>query len=75
MTDLAQMLGKLHKEVAEDLLSKIQSGQATAADLNVAVRFLKDNGIDSNMTIESPLANLAASLPFQDPDAPLKAVS
>ena len=75
MTDLAQMLGKLHKEVAEDLLSKIQSGQATAADLNVAVRFLKDNGIDSNMTNESPLANLAASLPFQAPAAPLKAVS
>ena len=75
MMDLHQLLEKLHNETAKFLLERVVSGEATAADLSVARQFLKDNGIDSNMTNESPLANLAASLPFQDPDAPLKAVS
>ena len=59
----------LHKGLAEDLLLRVQSGQATAAELNVARQFLKDNGIDSMAFAESPLVKLAEILPFEDTKA------
>lgn len=34
--------------------------------LNVARQFLKDNGIESRLTANSPLADLTESLPFPD---------
>tara|TARA_R110002096_G_scaffold79091_2_gene185785 strand:- start:184 stop:390 length:207 start_codon:yes stop_codon:yes gene_type:complete len=58
------ILAELHKNLAEDLLSKITSGEATAAELSVARAFLKDNGIDSTMEASEPLHNLAKTLPF-----------
>ena len=71
---LDNLLAQLHEELAKDLLIRVQSGEATAAELTAAIRFLKDNGIDAVMTQDSPLENLAKSLPFQDPDAPLQSV-
>lgn len=64
MADLEELLKLLHSGLAEKLLSKVQSGEATASDLNVARQFLKDNGVDSVPPKGSPLANLAHSLPF-----------
>jgi hypothetical protein len=59
----------LHRALAEDLISRIQSGTATAAELNVARQFLKDNGVDSLLTeAEQPVLRLASVVPFQDPD-------
>tara|TARA_R100001443_G_scaffold16974_1_gene27434 strand:- start:122 stop:328 length:207 start_codon:yes stop_codon:yes gene_type:complete len=58
------ILEKLHKHLAEDLLHKIQSGEATAAELSVARAFLKDNGIDATLEASEPLNNLAKTLPF-----------
>ena len=60
---------KLHLTLAEDLLTRINSGQATAAELNVARQFLKDNGVDSMSVAESPLVKLAEVLPFEDKSA------
>jgi len=60
---------KLHLNLAEDLLTRIQSGQATAAELNVARQFLKDNGVDSLAFQESPLIKLSDILPFGDKEA------
>lgn len=60
---------KLHLTLAEDLLTRITSGQATAAELNVARQFLKDNGVDSMSFAESPLIKLAEVLPFEDKSA------
>lgn len=54
----------LHEALAQDLLNRIKSGQATAADLNVARAFLKDNGIDAVPTEGSPVGNLMTNLPF-----------
>lgn len=71
---LEQMLEKLHSAVASDLLLRIESGQATAAEFAVAIKFLKDNGIDAHMTRDSPLENLAKTLPFEDPSAPIRSV-
>lgn len=64
---LEDIFAKLHEALGSDLLTKVQSGEATAAELNVARQFLKDNGIDGVPTKENPLGKLAASLPsFED---------
>lgn len=71
MPDLKKILEELHTGVATMLLDKIQTGEATAADLSVARQFLKDNGIDSVAFADSPIANLAAILPFENPEEPI----
>lgn len=68
MGDLAKILEDLHVEVAQGLLDRIRSGEATASDFNVARQLLKDNGIDSAPKKGNPLDNLAQSLPFTDND-------
>lgn len=40
-----ELLNKLHARLAEALLERIESGEAKAADLAAAVRFLADNGV------------------------------
>ena len=60
------LLADLHNEVALDLLRRVQSGEATSQELSVAVKFLKDNNIEAQMTENSPLANLVDSLPVFD---------
>ena len=70
-----KVMEDLHEAVAACLLNRIETGEATAAELSVAVKFLKDNGIDADLKQESPLLNLASSLPFQDPEAPLTSAS
>lgn len=57
-------LSDLHSAVAEELLRRVMTGDATSADLNVARGFLKDNGIDAGLDQSEPLANLAKTLPF-----------
>ena len=73
-TPLEKILEQLHEEVAKDLLARVCSGQATAAEMTAAIKFLKDNGIDAALTKDSPLENLAKSLPFEDPNAPIRSV-
>lgn len=63
------MLEKLHAAVAEELASRIKAGEATAADLAVAVKFLKDNGISAIVAPDSPITNLIKNLPFDVEDA------
>jgi hypothetical protein len=58
------IMEELHSAVALDLLGKIKTGEAKANDLGVAVRFLKDNGVESILVEGSPLANLVEGLPF-----------
>ena len=62
-----KILDELHDSVAKDLLAKVKSGEATASELSVAVKFLKDNGaVNEVITSESPMANLLESLPFEE---------
>jgi hypothetical protein len=61
-----ELLATLHAAVAKTLLDKIQTGEARSADLGVAVRFLKDNGIEAAPINDNPLARLLESLPFDD---------
>lgn len=64
MTASNEMLQKLHDAVCDDLLFKIQSGEATAAELSAAIKFLKDNGIEALPVSGSPLGSLVDNLPF-----------
>lgn len=62
------VLGSLHEAVAKTLLEKVQSGEATPAELNAAIRFLKDNSIEAIMSEGSSLDKLYKSLPTFDED-------
>tara|TARA_B100002019_G_scaffold139326_1_gene119983 strand:+ start:721 stop:936 length:216 start_codon:yes stop_codon:yes gene_type:complete len=60
-----QQMDDLHAAVTADLLARVRSGEATASELSVAVKFLKDNGASLDViTAESPMANLLENLPF-----------
>lgn len=75
MSDLTKILEALHVEVAQGLLERVRSGEATASDFNVARQLLKDNGIDSAPKKGSPLDNLAHSLPFSQGEEDEEAAS
>lgn len=62
--DEKELLHRLHTSMIKNLLEKIESGEATAADLGVARQFLKDNGIDTVAKQGAPILRLADSLPF-----------
>lgn len=70
MTDLNKLLADMHLAVTEELLRKVRSGEATAADLNVARALLKDNNISAKVVPGSPMGSLVDELPFtgDDPD-------
>jgi hypothetical protein len=63
-----EILGSLHDAVATDLLRRVVSGEATPAELNAAIKFLANNGIEAIATEDSPLGKLVASLPTFDDD-------
>ena len=59
-----EVLAAIHKAMADDLLRKVQSGEATAAELNVARQFLRDNNINTVPTRDNGLQDLHEALPF-----------
>ncbi|CAB4124914.1 hypothetical protein UFOVP63_41 [uncultured Caudovirales phage] len=63
-----ELLGNLHEVVAKDLLRRIQSGEANPAELNAAIKFLQNNGIEALPVEGSPLAGILSSLPTFDDD-------
>tara|TARA_Y100000401_G_C8267531_1_gene196573 strand:- start:164 stop:400 length:237 start_codon:yes stop_codon:yes gene_type:complete len=63
-----EKLGNLFDLVCDDLTSRINSGDATSADLNIARQMLKDNGITAAPVKESPLQALTNALPFPSSD-------
>ena len=65
---LDKILENLHETLAKELLTRISTGEATAAELTAAARFLKDNNYDASSSKSQPLMDLAKSLPFQDPE-------
>lgn len=58
-----EVLGLLHDTLARSLLDKLQSGECTAADLNVIRAFLKDNGIECLPEKNDTIRNILDSLP------------
>lgn len=72
MADLDEILANLHEGLAKNLLTKVQDGTATAAELSVARQMLKDNNVTAIPTKGSPLGDLEnqlSDLPsFEDDD-------
>ena len=60
------MLNTLPTAIAEELLVRVRSGNASAAELSVAAKFLKDNHIECEMTHDNPLGKLAEAIPEFD---------
>lgn len=50
--------------VANHLIERLESGEATASEVAQALKMLKDNGIQAVPVKNSPLANLIDKLPF-----------
>lgn len=64
---MKDVLNDLHESVTKELLARVKSGEATSAELSVAVKFLKDNGASSDVIMaDSPMANLLTELPFEE---------
>ena len=59
-----EKLNTLFDAVADELLTKIKTGEAKPADLAVAVRFLKDNDITAIPINDNALQQLIESMPF-----------
>lgn len=73
MSDPADRLHTLQDVLIDEMLRRIKTGEATAADLGAARQLLKDNGIQAVATDKSPMLELVNSLPFDDDSEPIKA--
>lgn len=62
MSDLTSLLEQLHCVAVEELLARIRSGDASAADLGVAVQLLKHNSITADAGKNDSLAELRERL-------------
>jgi len=72
-----EILQALHTEVARELTERIKAGSAKPQDIANAIKFLKDNGIQSIPGTGSKLDDLAKSLPFtveDDEEADIQAM-
>lgn len=58
-----ETLEALHEAVAQDLIRRVKSGEASAAELSTAVRFLKDNNIEAIASENDGLSELIKNLP------------
>ena len=63
-----ELLGKRHDAVAKTLLAKVQSGEATPAEINAAIKFLQNNGIEAIVEEGDVMDKLALALPKFDDD-------
>ena len=63
-----EKLNSLFDAVADELLTKIKTGEAKPADLAVAVKFLKDNNISCLPVDGNPLSELMKNMPFSEED-------
>jgi hypothetical protein len=57
------ILAEIHGKLAEAMAEKLESGLATASDLNVIRQFLKDNGINSDGATDPKIKSLVDDLP------------
>jgi hypothetical protein len=60
---MKELLDKMHRMLGQSLVAKLDAGEMTASELNVARQFLKDNGIQAVITPDNPLGHLTARLP------------
>lgn len=59
----SEMFELLHGILTKELIARIESGEATTADLRAAIDWLKTNDITGCPVEDSPLASLAGLIP------------
>lgn len=59
-----ELFADLFTATLKAMLDRVKSGEATAADLNVARQMLKDNGIGSSPAVSPDLIKIHEALPF-----------
>ena len=59
-------LEDLHRILAEELRRRIQSDDAKPADFANAIKFLKDNGIEADLSDDTDVQDIMARLPFPE---------
>lgn len=64
-------LENLLQLTAEELLKRVQTGEATHQDISNALKLLKDNHVTVDVKKGDPLDILSQSLPFEEFDTPL----
>lgn len=70
MSDLNETLRQIQLKMAQELLHRIESGEATAQEMNVARQLLNDNHIVAATTLANPhIMRLADVLPFPTEEA------
>lgn len=69
MTSMHDLLRQMHEKLAGEMLAKLDSGEVTAAELNVIRQFLKDNEITQLPVQGTKVFQLAKGLPFDEPVA------
>ena len=52
------LLNGLHQLVAQSLIEKIQSGEATIQEIGAAIKFLKDNNVTADITYSPAMRQL-----------------
>jgi len=62
------MFNKLHKVVTQELLDRVQSGEATTSDIKAACDWLKSNDITGIALPKNSLGKLANIIPDIDPE-------
>lgn len=72
MSDPSERLHDLQDILIDEMIRRIKTGEATAADLSAARQMLKDNGIQAVATDDSPMLELVNSLPFDDDSEPIR---
>ena len=60
------ILGQLHGLIAQGFIEKFKSGEATSADYNAAIKFLKDNNINCVGQANDTMKELVDELPTFD---------
>lgn len=63
MANIDDLLQELHGALVQELLTKVRSGDATAADLSVARQLLKDHGVNADPDKNKPMRELVDNLP------------
>lgn len=57
-----EVMDKLHGLVAKKLIEKIESGEANSSDYSVAIKFLKDNNVLADPSLNETLQKLQGAL-------------
>ena len=64
MFDNDPQLRQIWDLLVSTLINRLESGEATAQDLNIARQVLKDHGFNVDTTEDTPITPLNESLPF-----------